>query len=110
MVSRKSSHQEKSLFEIEKERRDQLFRDKNVSNFNITGEKSYEKKYPIKKIRKIYYNNVLSDENFMLDRLQRLEEDESLDLAPPTRKLNDVMEIQTGIIRVKADTMDRALK
>jgi len=46
----------------------------------------------------------------MLDRLQRLDEDESLDLAPPTRKLNDVMEIQTGIIRVKANTMDKALK
>jgi len=38
-----------------------LFRDKNVTNFNVTGEKSYEKKYPVKKIQKVYFNDILSE-------------------------------------------------
>ena len=37
-----------------------IFRDKNATNFNIIGEKSYEKKYPIQKVKKVYYNDILS--------------------------------------------------
>ena len=46
----------------------------------------------------------------MLDRLRQLQEDKSLNLAPTTRKLNDVIELQSGIIRTKANNMSTALK
>ena len=37
-----------------------IFRNKNAANFNITGQKSYAKNYPIKKVKKVYFNDILS--------------------------------------------------
>ena len=53
------------LFKKEKARRDVLFRDKNAANFNITGVKSYEKCYPVTKIKKVFYNDILSYDEFI---------------------------------------------
>ena len=57
-----SENSMQSLFEIEKARRDAIFRDKNAANFNIIGKKSYVKRYPIKRIKKVFFNDILSDQ------------------------------------------------
>lgn len=79
------------LFKIEKERRDRLFRDKNAANFNITGEKSYEKGYPVTKVKKVFYNDILSYDQFIEHSVKASMEDKSLNLAPMTRKLHEVL-------------------
>ena len=73
-----------SLFKIEKARRDVLFRDKNAVNYNVTGEKSYEKEYPVKRIKKVFYNAVLSHAEHIASKGDMLK-DKSLDVPPVTR-------------------------
>ena len=99
-----------SLFEIEKARRDVIFRDKNVANFNIIGQKSYAKSYPIKRIKKVFYNDIVSYEEFLGGNVQAAINDPELNIKPMSRKLNDVFENKTNIVRVKAKKIDNALK
>lgn len=79
------------MFQIEKARRDVIFRDKNAINFNITGEKNYEKKYPITKIKKVFYNDILSYDNFLEESVKASIADKTLNLAPMTRRMKEVI-------------------
>ena len=81
----------KALFYKEKERRDRIFRDRNAQNYNITGEMCYEKAYPIKKVRKVYYNDILSYDEFLANQIDGQINDEKMEMiAPISRQLKDV--------------------
>jgi len=95
---------------IEKARRDVLFRDKNARNFNITGEKSYKKSFPIKRVKKVYYNDILSYEDFLAEKIFASVNDPSLNLQPMNRKLQEVLTNKKNIVTVKANNIDSALK
>ena len=89
------------LFWKEKARRDVIFRDKNAANFNITGVKNYEKGFPIRKVQKVYYNDILSYDEFMAEKVNDAIHDKTLSKVKPTcRKLNEVMVTSTGKLRV----------
>ena len=100
----------KRLFEQEKKRRDAIFRDKNAANFNIIGKKSFAKKYPIKRIKKVFFNDILSYEEYMEGLIEATIHDPELDVRPISRQFKEVIDHTQNIVRVKAQTMDMALK
>ena len=91
---------QKKLAQLEKERRDVIFRDKNAANFNITGEKSFKKKYPVKKVKKAYYNDILSCETYLADLTSEIEH-KSFYVPPIDRKLSDVLATAESLKRNK---------
>ena len=106
---KKEESEKPSMFMIEKARRDVIFRDKNAVNFNITGEKSYKKSFPIKKVKKVYYNDILSYEDFIENKIKESLNDKSLDLKPMSRNLKEVLTNKKNIVAVKAQNMNEAL-
>ena len=57
----------------------------------MTGEKSFEKKYPVRRVKKVYYNDILSYEEFMAEQVKGSIEDTSMNVAPISRKLGEVI-------------------
>jgi len=115
-IRRKSSNEDtkshnESLFLKEKARREMIFRNKNAANFNITGQKSYAKNYPIKKVKKVYFNDILSYDQFLAEQITTSIHDDSFDkIKPMSRQLKEVLINKENIIRVKASTLDEQFK
>ena len=108
--SQENMNRKPNLFQIEKERRDQLFRAKNAANFNVTGQKSFAKKYPIKRIKKVFYNDILSYDEFIAGNVDAAVNDPELEVKPMSRQLKEVVDHTQNIVRVKAQNMNQALQ
>ena len=62
-----------------------LFRNKHAANFNIVGQKSYVKNYPIKRVKKVFYNDILSYDEFLQGNVNAAINDPELDIKPMSR-------------------------
>ena len=67
------------------------------------------KNYPIKRIKKVFYNDILSYEEFLTGNVEAAIFDPKLDVKPIGRKLKDVVDHTSNIVRVKADKISNAL-
>lgn len=94
---------------IEKARRDVIFRDKNAANFSVTGEKCFDKEYPVAKVKKVYYNDILSHEGFLDESVKASINDPLLNIAPMSRDIKDVLSNSAGIMHCKVQSIDQAL-